>query len=483
MLGLGLDWNKGPVRISLDLAYQKVRVDGLRHKVTLFTASIPRPPKASANFAQDYTYTELKDVFGVFNFEYDFAENATLWFKAGARDGSEDGIYGGFNLFDATTGDGAGNALYVPRTDNNEAIEVGARAKLGSAITHEFVIGGNGVRQVNRNAFDFLYGPGFAGFPSNLYDAPQLDPLPSAFVGGDLNDPYPVSRTRLWSVFASDTVGFLDDRIMVTGGLRVQDLSIKTYSYFGGALDTTYKTDKVTPVLGLVVKPVAGISLYANRIEALQQGPTAGFGAANFGEVFPPYVSTQYEFGGKAKFGPMFASIAWYQLKKPYGYIDPTTLIYAVRGQQRNRGVEVTLTGEVTPGLRLISGASFTKAKLLNSTDPLAGTEAKGVPDFTANANVEWDLPMVEGLTLTGRVVHTGKQWVNVGNTLRLKGWTVFNAGARYVLAAGETPVTLRLGVDNIANKAYWASAYDDFSAALLQGQPRTFKASLSADF
>jgi len=483
VLGAGFDWSSGPVRLSLDLGYQKVRVDDLRPKVTVFTTTIPRVPKADANYSQKYTYSKLRDLFGVFTFEYDFAPNATLWAKAGARDGSEDGIYGGFNLFDAATGAGSGNALYVPRTDNNEAAEVGARVKLGSAVTHEIVFGGNASWQVNRNAYDFLYGPGFAGFPTNLYDTPQL-PIPSStLVGGNLDDPYPVSRTRLWSAFASDTMGFLDDRILVTGGLRLQTLNFKSYGYSdGGLLASTYDTDKVTPVVGLVVKPVEGISLYANRIEALQQGPTAGFGAANFGEVFPPYVSTQYELGGKAKLGPVFATVSAYQIKKPYGYIDLSTLIYGINGTQRNRGVEVTLNGEIAPGLRLISGVAFTKAKLLGSTDPNAGTRAKGVPDWTANANVEWDTPL-SGLTLTGRVTHTGKQYVDVANTLRLSSWTIFNAGARYVIAAGEVPVTLRFNVDNIANKRYWASAWDDFSAALLQGQPRTFKASISADF
>ncbi|MEI6642627.1 MAG: hypothetical protein WCL10_11365 [Novosphingobium sp.] len=41
----------------------------------------------------------------------------------------------------------------------------------------------------------------------------------------------------------------------------------------------------------------------------------------------------------------------------------------------------------------------------------------------------------------------------------------------------------LRFGVDNLANKRYWASAFDVLSAALLQGQPRTFRASASIDF
>lgn len=483
VLGAGFDWNSGPLRVSLDLGYQKVRVDALRPKVTINTDVVPRVPKASHNYAQDFTYSKLRDFFGVFNAEYDFAPNATIWAKAGARDGSEDGIYGGFNLFDAETGDGAGNALYVPRTDNNEAAEVGARVKLGSEITNEIVFGVNGSWQVNRNAYDFLYGPDFAGFPTNLYDTAQVDIPSSALVGGDLENPFPVSRNTFWSVFASDTIGFWEDRILLTGGLRLQNIKVKSYLYSDGSLDSVYDADKITPVIGLVVKPVEGVSLYANRIEALQQGPTAGFGAANFGEVFPPYVSTQYEFGGKARIGPMFASLAFYQIEKPNGYIDNDTLIFAVNGEQRNRGMEFTLNGEVTSGLRLIGGFAVNDAKLTKTGDATEGNDAKGVPDWTANANVEWDTAFIPGLTLTGRVTYTGKQWVDNANTLRLNDWTVFNLGARYVLAAGETPVTLRFNVDNVANKRYWASSYDVFSAALLQGQPRTFKASISADF
>jgi iron complex outermembrane recepter protein len=111
------------------------------------------------------------------------------------------------------------------------------------------------------------------------------------------------------------------------------------------------------------------------------------------------------------------------------------------------------------------------------------GNKAVGVPDFSANANVEWDLPFAPGLTLTGRAVHTGSQKVNVANTLSIPSWTRFDFGARHVLAVADKPVTLRVTVDNVGNKRYWASAFDVFSSALLQGTPRTFKASLSADF
>lgn len=491
VLGAAFDWRGERVRASLDLGYQRVEVDGLRPKVTVGTTVVPRVPEADANYAQPWTYTEMRDVFGVARIEYDVADNAMVYASAGARDGMEEGIYGGITILNATTGAANGNALYVPRTDNNEAIEAGLRVKLGQAVTHEFNLGGNIAWQVNRNAFDFLYGPGFAGFATNLY-APTLAAIPaSAFVGGDLDDPFPISRTRLWSVYASDTVGLFDNRLLVTGGLRLQSIRVKAYNaYNGGLLDTTYDESAVTPVVGVVVKPVAGVSLFANRIEGLQQGPTAPIDPllVNSGEVLAPTKSVQYEVGGKLRIGGFDASLALFQIDLPTAYAVPTGTagrqVYGLFGKQRNRGIELSFAGEVAPGLRLIGGGTVVDAKLRETLGGAnEGNRAQGVPEYTANLNAEWDMSFVPGLTLTGRVVHTGPQAVNVANTLELDDWTRFDVGARYVFAAGDKPLTLRVGVDNVANARYWASAYDAFNQALLQGAPRTVRASLSVDF
>ncbi len=286
--------------MSVDLAYQRVQVRRLRPKVTIAANAIPRVPRAEANYAQDYTYTTLRDMFGSARAEWDIAETATVYAAVGARDGSERGLYGGITVTDAATGAATGNAIFVPRTDNNETAQVGARVRLVTEpVSHEINIGGSAIRQVNRNAFDFLAGPGFAGFATNLYDTPDA-PIPaSTFVGGDLDDPFPVARTRLGSFFASDTLSALGERVLFTGGVRLQRITVRSYSYSGGALANKYDEEAVTPVFGLVVKPAAGLSLFANRIEGLQQGPTAPVDATivNPGEVFAPFTAVQYEIG------------------------------------------------------------------------------------------------------------------------------------------------------------------------------------------
>ena len=109
---------------------------GLRPKVTIATAAIPRVPAADANYAQPWTYTKLRDVFGVARVEWDVAPNAMLYAAVGARDGRERGLYGAITVTDAASGAANGNGLYVPRTDNNEAAQAGLRVKLAAGRRH-----------------------------------------------------------------------------------------------------------------------------------------------------------------------------------------------------------------------------------------------------------------------------------------------------------------------------------------------------------
>src|SRR3546814_12752885 len=79
------------------------------------------------------------------------------------------------------------------------------------------------------------------------------------------------------------------------------------------------------------------------------------------------------------------------------------------------------------------------------------GNKPTGVPEYMLNANVEWDVPFLRALTLTGRVVNTGKQAANLTNTLFLPSWTRLDLGVRYVAVVGDRPLTLRAGVDTVA--------------------------------
>lgn len=69
---------------------------------------------------------------------------------------------------------------------------------------------------------------------------------------------------------------------------------------------------------------------------------------------------------------------------------------------------------------------------------------------------------------------------MDVANTQQLPSWNRFDLGARYRFNAGNTPVTLRLTVENLLNKNYWQSAARE---GLTMGAPRTVLLSASTEF
>lgn len=209
LLGGAIDFKTERLRLSLDLAYQKVRVNQLRPKLTLPAAItvIPKVPHADVNYGQPFNFTELRDIYGQVRAEYDLSDNAMAYAAFGARDGSEDGFYGTFSLLDAAAGTISISGSRIPRTDNNEAAQAGIRVKLAEGgISHEFNFGGSMNWLTNRNAFEFY---AVSPIRSNIYD-PVVIPQPSTITsrGGNMAKPFPISRIQLASAFASDTLGF-----------------------------------------------------------------------------------------------------------------------------------------------------------------------------------------------------------------------------------------------------------------------------------
>jgi iron complex outermembrane receptor protein len=106
-------------------------------------------------------------------------------------------------------------------------------------------------------------------------------------------------------------------------------------------------------------------------------------------------------------------------------------------------------------------------------------------PTFQFNLAGEWDLPFIPGLTLNGRVIYTGSQYVDLTYPRRsLPEWTRFDLGARYAFenpCAKGNLLVARFNIDNVLDANYWAGGSS--VSNLYLGLPRTFRLSLTADF
>ena len=488
VVAVGLDYRGDDFRISGDIGYQDYRLTAPRPSVTA-VADIPLPaaPDSSANFAQPWTFSNERDVFGTIRAEYDIAKDVVAWAAFGARSGRESNSLASLTV-SSTAGVGRASRFDNERKDTVRAGEAGVRAKLRTgAIGHTLALSTSGNWLDSRNAF----GTSSPVFATNLY-TPIDVPLPriTSTTGGDLNAPATTNKSILSSYAVADTLAFADDRVLLTVGARRQTIKSASYSYVTRLQTASYDQSEITPVAGLVYKITPMLSAYGNYIEALQRGAVAsgtvnGRPVANQGEIFAPYTSRQKELGIKYDAGTLGLNAAVFTTSQPSTYIDPVTSLFGVFGQQRNRGLEVSAYGVPLRGVRVLGGLTLLDAEQVRTVNGRNnGKDVLGVPDTQFNLGGEWDVPGAQGLTLTARTVYTAAQYADGANTQQLPSWTRVDLGARYTTTIAERTVTLRARVDNVADRNYWASAGGASGAGyLVLGAPRTFALNATVDF
>ncbi|MGJ3589393.1 TonB-dependent receptor [Stutzerimonas stutzeri] len=484
MFALGLDYQGDRLRLSADVGHQYHFLDNPRPSVTP-NGGIPSAPDADDNFAQPWTYSKEKQTFGTFRAEYDFADTITGWAAAGVRNGEEQNRLA--NPRSTPAGITTATRFDNSREDRVSTGEIGLRGRTQTgAVSHQLVTSASTYSSEERNAWAASNSD--TPFDGNLYH-PYDAPIPLLTSGlGSLSDPKVAERIHTHSIAIADTMGFLDERLLVTLGARRQGIEIKGYNNVTGNRTSHYNRYETTPVAGILYQLNDELSVYANYIEGLTKGDTApaesgGQQVLNSGTSLAPYVAKQTEIGLKYDGGNLGGSIAVFSTERPFGIVE--NQVFREGGEQRNRGIELSVFGEPAYGTRLLGGLTLLDAeqkKTLNGVND--GNDAIGVPKAQANIGGEWDVPGVQGLTLTSLVVHTGKQYASASNDLRLPSWTRLDLGARYRMTIDDRDVTFRARLDNATGRDYWASAGGYPGANyLVLGAPRTLSVSATVDF
>ncbi|KTB57974.1 TonB-dependent siderophore receptor [Pseudomonas allii] len=490
---LGLDYRGDALRLSSDFVYQKQRINGGRNSVFLGTAThVPDAPSADTNYAPSWSSTNLEDTLGMLRTEYDLNDNWTAYAAGGAKHTREMGRYSSVTLTD-NSGNALASRSTIAHEEDNRSLMGGLNGSFQSGpVSHRLNFGLAGIWTQARNAY--VFNASSTATRTNIYDpvtgAPPTLNNPRNTPGTDFSDPTITGKTFVRSAAVSDTLGFFDDRLLVTLGARRQQMVVQAYNYMSGTRTSNYDESITTPVYGLVFKPWQHVSFYANRIEGLAQGPTSPVNSGNRtiiggGQAFAPARSRQIEAGVKVDMGTYGATLGVYRIEQPgAGYvqvIDATTARYVREGQQINKGVELNVFGEPLSGLRLLGGVTVMKTELKDTQNGANdGNRAIGVPSFQLNADVDWDVPGLQGVTLNGRWLRTGGQYADAANNLSLPTWNRFDMGARYNFQVAQRDVTLGATVENVANARYWESAQGGF---LSQGDPRVAKLSATVDF
>ena len=475
---LGLDFRGDRVRLSADLGYQTEYIGGVYPFIGLNAGvPIPRAPDAASNPGQPWGYFDRRDLFGVVRAEGDISDNFTVYAAFGAHDNRFNLLGAGIVTVSNFNGAATATPSYTNLYNTYLSGETGVRGFFDTGpIRHELAVTATGFQQYS--------GTGRASgtpFATNLYEA-TVTAQPNLTANAPL-----ASSTTLTSFGFADTLSAADKRVQLTAGLRFQRVQSANYSPTTAAVTSYYDASAASPSVALVVKPFwDNVSIYGNWIQGLQQGFTVSPPFSNAGEVFAPFRSTQFEAGVKVDWGRLTTTMSLFQITQPSTVTNLATNALVASGEQVNQGLELNVFGEVTPGLRLLGGAMFLNAFLAKQQGgPTEGWIAPFSPGVQYNLASEWDLPFVPGLTLTGRTIYTGPQYIDTSFPRReLAEWVRFDVGARYAFenpgAKGKLLVA-RFNVDNVLGANYWEGGQGTLT--FFTGKPRTFRLSLTADF
>jgi iron complex outermembrane recepter protein len=480
LVSLGLDYRGKRGRVELDVYDSREKTDNGSPFMISFASQVIAPPDSSTNLFKG-TYGVEENHGAALRGEFDLNEQVTAYAAVGQRENRYWGYINGTRA-DSVSSIGSFTKRMAHQSGyaDSSTWEAGLRGKFStSSIRHEWVLAANHLKMESG-----MLTNNSASFTSSIYD--PVDSLLAARPGSAPK----TSETELSGVALADTLGFLEGKLAVTVGVRNQNIKDTSFNSSTGAVTASYDKSVTTPAVGLVIKPWApNLAFYANYIEGLAKGVTApasggSITVVNASQVFAPYVSKQREVGVKWDIGDYAHTLALYQIAEPMlVYSGSSTRVYSVDGEKQVRGLEWTVMGQITPSVRLLGGIVLARSEQRGTTNGANdGKDAYGVPALQGNLGLEWDLPWLPGVTLSGRAVRTSEQYLDYANTKQIPGWTRYDAGVRYSTKVGGHTTLISTTVSNLFDKNYWTGPYHAEGYTMLS-DPRTIRLAVTVDF
>lgn len=475
MGALALDYLGDRARFSLDVYDSENKIENGSPGMFNFlgNAAIPgvgkllHPPKGDVNMFRG-SHGKYENSGLLARAEFDFNQDWQGYVAAGGSNSVGQGLmFGTRAIVTGADGTTRGAIYHVDTRSERRTAEAGVIGKFATgAVKHRLQLSANVLRMkegTNNTACQYCY-------TTNMYD-PVRPPLPAAPAWKGWKNATVASKYDFRSFAVADTMSFAEEKVLLTVGGRHQTVKMPYKDY---------SESRFSPMVAAVVRPWGeSLSLFGNYTEGLEPGDVVGITYANAGEALAPRRTKQMEFGVKLQTGELTHTVSAFEIKRP-SFVDVNEAGVAKPfrredGEQRLRGLEWSMYGNLTKELSLLGGVTHIKSEQRNT-----GRDTFGVPEWRARIGLDWETP-VAGLTVGGRVIHTGKQWADSGNRMRIPSWNRLDLNAGYATKFGVTPVRFNAGVENVTDKKYWIGMFAD--GFVMPGAPRTFKVSATVSF
>ncbi len=229
------------------------------------------------------------------------------------------------------------------------------------------------------------------------------------------------------------------------------------------------------------------LAVYGGYVRGLEEAPVAPEIATNRNEAPPAVRTAQMDVGLRFAVTPKLSLVAGlFSVKKPYFNLD-TARRFRELGAVDNRGVEVSIAGQIAKGLSVVAGAVVLDPTITGEAVRVGQIRNRPVGSIKrrAIANFDWRLaggtsPWSFDLGLEGLSSRTGNAAPDPNRQLAAPAREVVNLGGRYRFGLGPYKALVRVQVINLFNDYGWLVSS---SGAYTTSNSRTFVAQLVADF
>ncbi|MEH2071690.1 MAG: TonB-dependent siderophore receptor [Nostoc sp.] len=181
-----------------------------------------------------------------------------------------------------------------------------------------------------------------------------------------------------FGVYLQDQIAVFDNLKLLVGGRY--DTYHSELQNFLDASTTVTDSDAFSPRVGVVYQPTKEISLFANYSRSFV--PVSG--SSKNGDAFVPTRGTGYEVGIKGDFlnDRLSSTLAFYTVTKTNVLTeDPSDRNFSIQvGEQRARGIELDVAGEILPGWKVIGSYAYTDAEVTQDNTYPVGNALRGIP-------------------------------------------------------------------------------------------------------
>lgn len=284
-------------------------------------------------------------------------------------------------------------------------------------------------------------------------------------------------KRNMFGVYLQDQIALGNNLKLLVGG-RFDRVS--TEQLFQVDDFTVLQRDNAfSPRFGLVYQPSETLSLYSSYSRSFV--PVLGRSATN--TKFEPTRGTQYEIGAKADFldGRLSATLSAYNITRSnITTPDPDNPGFSIQvGEQRGRGIDLDIAGEILPGWNVIASYALLDATITQDNRFPVGNRLNNIPRNAASLWTTYTVPSgnLKGFGFGAGAFFVGERAGDLANSFTIPGYTRFDAAVYY----NRHNFRAALNIKNLFDTKYFAGSQGRLS--VIPGAPFELQGTISWQF